>query len=210
MIDSRDEVAGIAETKGAMADELDLVVHAFDGAVGDAGVGPSEDAVEVGIDQPGKIPERLEPGAPGGVEPAAQVGLGASGLAVVPEELEGLFEVIGADDGEVPVRAGEKLDQERRESGGPWRSKNRPPEIGLRKRPQEERFVRYRRDVHSGDLCTSTASSSGRGEKRAAGSPGVWAGAGDRSEDVAVCSAAGLPAATTGEAAEAGSVGGSD
>ena len=55
------------------------------------------------------------------------------------------------------VRAGEKLGQERRESGGPWRSKNRPPEICLRKRSQEERFVGYRRDVHSGAICTRSA-----------------------------------------------------
>ena len=41
---------------------------------------------------------------------------------------------------QMAVRAGEKLGQERRESGGPWRSKNRPPEICLRKRSQEERF----------------------------------------------------------------------
>ncbi len=57
----------------------------------------------------------------------------------------------------VDVRAGEKLGQERRESGGPWRSKNRPPEICLRKRSQEERFVGYRRDVHSGAICTRSA-----------------------------------------------------
>ena len=55
------------------------------------------------------------------------------------------------------VRAGEKLGQERRESGGPWRSKNRPPEICLRKRSQEERFEGYRRDVHSGAICTRSA-----------------------------------------------------
>ena len=55
------------------------------------------------------------------------------------------------------VHAGEKLGQERRESGGPWRSKNRPPEICLRKRSQEERFVGYRRDVHSGAICTRSA-----------------------------------------------------
>ena len=51
----------------------------------------------------------------------------------------------------------EKLGQERRESGGPWRSKNRPPEICLRKRSQEERFLGYRRDVHSGAICTRSA-----------------------------------------------------
>jgi hypothetical protein len=57
--------------------------------------------------------------------------------------------------------AGEKLSQERRESGGPWRSKNRPPEIYLRKRSGKERFVGYRRDVHRGAICTSSASGSG-------------------------------------------------
>ena len=63
------------------------------------------------------------------------------------------------------VRAGEKLGQERRESGGPWRSKNRPPEICLRKRSQEERFVGYRRDVHSGAICTRSARGVKGGEK---------------------------------------------
>ena len=38
------------------------------------------------------------------------------------------------------VRAGEKLDQERRVSGGPWRSKNRPPDICLRKWSEEGTF----------------------------------------------------------------------
>ena len=62
-----------------------------------------------------------------------------------------------SDSSVIFVRAGEKLGQERRESGGPWRSKNRPPEICLRKRSQEERFVGYRRDVHSGAICTRSA-----------------------------------------------------
>ena len=66
--------------------------------------------------------------------------------------------VMGAKGGVgTSVRAGEKLGQERRESGGPWRSKNRPPEICLRKRSQEERFLGYRRDVHSGAICTRSA-----------------------------------------------------
>jgi transposase len=106
--------------------------------------------------------------------------------------------------------AGEKLGQERRESGEPWRRKNRPPEMNLRKRSKQERFVGYRRDVYRGAICTSSASGSGRGEKRTAGGPGVWAGAGDRSEDVAVFDSARLSTTTTGEAAEAGSVGRSD
>jgi len=57
--------------------------------------------------------------------------------------------------------AGEKLSQERRESGEPWRRKTRPPEMNLRKRSKEERFVGYRRDVHRGAICTSSASGSG-------------------------------------------------
>jgi hypothetical protein len=57
--------------------------------------------------------------------------------------------------------AREKLGQESRESGEPWRRKTRPPEIYLRKRSDEERFVGYRRDVHRGAICTSSASGSG-------------------------------------------------
>jgi hypothetical protein len=55
-------------------------------------------------------------------------------------------------DDDPPVHAGEKLSQERRERGEPWRSKNRPPEMNLRKRSEEERFVGYRRDVHRGAM----------------------------------------------------------
>ena len=61
-----------------------------------------------------------------------------------------------------------------------------------------ELYARVRREVYV----------EGKSERQVAS--GVWAGAGNRSEDVAVFGAAGLPAAAAGQAAEAGSVGGSD
>src|SRR5688572_4117065 len=87
--------------------------------------------------------------------------------------------------------AGEKRDQERRGSGEPWRSKNRPPEIDSGERAAEERFVGYRRDVHSGVVCTGSTSGLCGGKERTGGGTGVWSGARDRSEDVAVFSTAG-------------------
>ncbi len=80
----------------------------------------------------------------------------------------------------------------------------------LMKHSVGECFVGYRRYVHRGDLCASKTSSLCRGNERAASSAGVWVGAGDGSEDDEVSRAAGLPAAAAGEAAEAGSVGGSN
>ena len=68
----------------------------------------------------------------------------------------------------------------------------------------------HRRDVHRGDLWTCSASGVGGGQERACGGAGVWARARDRTQDAAVFGAAGLPAATAGEAAEAGAVDGRD
>ena len=47
MIDGRNEVLGRAEAEGAMADGVDLVVHALDGSVGEADFGPGKNSIQV-------------------------------------------------------------------------------------------------------------------------------------------------------------------
>jgi hypothetical protein len=39
MVDGGDEVLGYAEAEGTMADRLDLIVHAFDGPIGNPDLG---------------------------------------------------------------------------------------------------------------------------------------------------------------------------
>ena len=48
MIDSGNEELRCAESEGSMADQLDLVVHALDGAAGNAVLGPRQDSIQVG------------------------------------------------------------------------------------------------------------------------------------------------------------------
>ena len=60
MPDGGDVGIDLAEAIGPMADDLDLVVHALEGAVGDAQLGPAEDAVEMFPDQTSAAPERIE------------------------------------------------------------------------------------------------------------------------------------------------------
>ena len=66
-------------------------------------------------------------------------------------------------------------------------------------------FVEHRRGVHSG---AGAASGRRRQDERARGGQVVRAGSRDGAEDAAVFGSAGLPAAATGAAAEAGRVGG--
>ncbi len=66
--------------------------------------------------------------------------------------------------------------------------------------------MEHRRDVPGGDLRACTACGSCRGPPSASGSQGFWSVAGDGTEDAAVRSAAGRPAATADQAAQAGAV----
>ena len=61
VIDVRDVGPGGAVAVGAMADHLDLVVHPFQGAVGDADPGSRHDSIEMG---PEHLGELLELGSP--------------------------------------------------------------------------------------------------------------------------------------------------
>src|SRR6516165_6636299 len=60
MIDGGDEVSCVPETEGAMADQLDLVVHALHGSVGEAHAasrpGLPPDATAAGARTPGMAP----------------------------------------------------------------------------------------------------------------------------------------------------------
>ena len=96
MVDRCDVISNAAEAKRSMAHEFDLVVHALERAVGDPQSGPGPNAFEVPPQQANEILEGFKPRAPGRVPPAAQVVGGSTRLAVVPEELQGFLEVIGA------------------------------------------------------------------------------------------------------------------
>src|SRR5215510_7655178 len=65
MIDGRDEVLGSAEAERAMADGLDLVVHALDGSVREADLGPGKNSIQVGAQHLCEFLERLQLGAHG-------------------------------------------------------------------------------------------------------------------------------------------------
>src|SRR5262249_34034346 len=60
MIDGRDEVLGSAEAERAMANGLDLVVHALDGSVGEADLGPGKNSIQVGAQHLCEFLERLQ------------------------------------------------------------------------------------------------------------------------------------------------------
>src|SRR6202162_552997 len=106
VIDRSREVLDGTEAEGAMADQLDLVIHAFERAVGNPQPGPGQDAIEMSAELANELLEGLESRAHGRVHPATQVVGTSTRLAVFPEELKGLLEVIGPDDGRIPAHQG--------------------------------------------------------------------------------------------------------
>ena len=104
MVDGRDVGVELSESEGTMADHLDLVVHAFEGSVGDTDVRPSQHAIEVIPDHSCKLLERLESGVAGPPEPLPQIRLRPTGLKILPELLEGLFEKIRLGDREIELQ----------------------------------------------------------------------------------------------------------
>src|SRR5712692_375634 len=103
VIDGCDEVLGGTKSKGAMADGFDLVVHSFNGTVGDSMVGPRQDSIEVGAEHAHELLKGLQARTHGRTHPFLQVLLGPFGLLVKPKQLKGFFEVVSADDGRVPA-----------------------------------------------------------------------------------------------------------
>src|SRR5437773_3254255 len=96
----------MSETERAMADQLDLVIHPFERAIGHRQPCPSQATVEMSPQRTHQLLEGSEPGAQGRVHPAAQMLCGPSRLTVGPEELKDFFEVVGALDGAVPAHQG--------------------------------------------------------------------------------------------------------
>jgi len=104
------EVLDGTKSKGAVADQFDLVVHAFEGAIGDPKPGPSQDAIEMSSQPPDHALEGLQPRAHRRMHPALQMLFGAGRLTVAPEELESFFEIVSPDDGRIPThQGGERL-----------------------------------------------------------------------------------------------------
>lgn len=101
MVDGRDVGVELAEAERAMADHLDLVVHPFQCAVGNADLGPGQDSIEMIADHPCKLLEGLEPGVAGPPKPLPEVRLGSTGLVILPELAERLLEQIRLRDREI-------------------------------------------------------------------------------------------------------------
>ena len=93
MVDRRNEVLGGPKSKRAMADGLDLVVHAFDSPIGDSNVGPGEDAAEMALQHLREFLEGLQFRPDGRVNPLGEVLLSSPRLLVGPEQLEGLLQI---------------------------------------------------------------------------------------------------------------------
>ena len=77
---------------GAMADDLDLVVHALERAVAHAQFRPDEYPVEMGPQHPGEFLERHEATVAGAPEPLQKVPARPGRTAVGPEAAQILFE----------------------------------------------------------------------------------------------------------------------
>lgn len=90
--------------KGPMADHLDLVVHALQGAIGHADPGPRQHPIEMGAEHPRELLKELQPAMGCPPEPLAQVGLGPGRAAVVPEPAEVLLEEAPLHDGTVQAQ----------------------------------------------------------------------------------------------------------
>ena len=78
-----------------MTDDLGLVVHALDGAVGDALVEVGQDVLLMAAQHPGEIAHGLEPGMSGPPEPLLQEALGPALALVLPAFPEALLEQVG-------------------------------------------------------------------------------------------------------------------
>src|SRR6266849_5174089 len=86
---------------GTMADDLDLVVHAFEGAVTDPELDPDQDAIEMSAEHPGQLLERGEAAVAGAPEPLQEMPARPRGAAVRPKATEILLEEVRLHDGAV-------------------------------------------------------------------------------------------------------------
>lgn len=106
VINCRGDVLEGAKSKGAVADQLDLVVHTFQRAIGDPQPGPGQDAIEMSSQPPNQLLERLQPRVHRRMHPTLQMPFGASRLTVAPEELKNFLEAVSPDDGRIPTHQG--------------------------------------------------------------------------------------------------------
>src|SRR6266498_3963676 len=72
VIDVGDIHPGCPVAEGTMADHLDLVVHAFQGAVGDADTGPRQDPIQMAPEHPRQFLKGLEAAVAGAPEPRSE------------------------------------------------------------------------------------------------------------------------------------------
>ena len=61
MIYGRNKVIRFSESKGTMAHQIDLVVHSFEGSIGDPEFGPGQETGEMIFDQACKLDDGLQP-----------------------------------------------------------------------------------------------------------------------------------------------------
>ena len=101
MIDGRNKVIRFSESERAMTHQFNLVVHSFEGSIGDPQFSPGQKSGEMLFDQACKFDDRLQPGVSGPPKPLFEVGLGSFFLEVVPKPLEFLFEIVSPDDRKV-------------------------------------------------------------------------------------------------------------
>jgi len=94
VVDGSGEVGDTAKTEGAVAHQFDLVVvHTFQGAVGDAECGPGKQPSQVIAEHTDEALAGLQSGSHCRVHALLEMALGAARLLVIPEELEGFLQV---------------------------------------------------------------------------------------------------------------------
>lgn len=87
-----------------MTHQFDLVVHSFEGSIGDSQFSPGQKSWEMLFYQACKFDKRLQPRVSGPPEPLFEVGLGSFFLEVIPKPLEFLFEIVSPDDRKVEFK----------------------------------------------------------------------------------------------------------
>ncbi len=80
MPDGSDVGIDFPESVRTMADHLHFVVHPLQGAVGDADLGPGQDAVDVTDDHAGKLLEGCQSRATGRLEPLGEIRASPAGI----------------------------------------------------------------------------------------------------------------------------------
>src|SRR5712692_10893537 len=89
-----------------MADDLDFVVHAFEGAVTNPELDPDQNAIEMSAEHSRQFLEWLEATVAGAPEPLQEMPARPRGVAVGPEAPEILLEEVRLHDGAVEAEQG--------------------------------------------------------------------------------------------------------